>query len=101
MFRPRPDGAGTSIGVIVDGRLIAVPAGASAAVAILLAGLRSIRQTPVEGSERGPYCMMGVCFECLAEIDGVSNRQACMVEVRAGMQIRRQIRARKVDPAAR
>ena len=101
MFRPRPEGDPGSIDVIVEGRGVSVPAGASAAVAILLAGLRSVRETPVEGSERAPYCMMGVCFECFAEIDGVSNRQACMVEVRAGMQIRRQIRARKVDPAAR
>jgi hypothetical protein len=76
-----------------------VPAGASAAAAVLLAGFRSIRESPVQGSERAPYCMMGVCFDCLAEIDGVSNRQSCMVEARPGMQIRRQIRARKVDPA--
>jgi predicted molibdopterin-dependent oxidoreductase YjgC len=42
--------------------------------------------------------MMGVCFDCLAEIDGVLNRQSCMVEVRAGMRIRRQLRARQLDP---
>jgi predicted molibdopterin-dependent oxidoreductase YjgC len=34
--------------------------------------------------------MMGVCFECLVEIDGVANRQACMTEVRDGMRIKRQ-----------
>jgi hypothetical protein len=100
MFRLRPDGDPGRVAVVVEGRAVSVPAGASAAAAILLAGLRSGRETPVEGSERAPYCMMGVCFECLAKIDGVSNRQACMVEVRAGMRIRRQIR-RKVDPAAR
>ena len=27
--------------------------------------------------------MMGVCFDCLAEIDGVPNRQSCMVAGRA------------------
>ena len=56
-----------------------VPQGASAAAAVLLAGLPSIRDTPVGGGERAPYCMMGVCFDCLAEIDGVPNRQSCMV----------------------
>ena len=76
------------------------PLGASAAAAVLAAGFRSIRETPVEGCERGPYCMMGICFDCLAEIDGVPNRQSCMVEARPGMRIRRQIRARKIDPAA-
>ena len=78
-----------------------VAAGASAAAAMLAAGLRNIRETPVEGRERGPYCMMGICFDCLAEIDGVPNRQSCMVEVRPGMRIRRQIRARKIDPGLR
>ena len=73
-----------------------VPAGASAAAAVLAAGFASIRTTPVEGSERAPYCMMGVCFDCLAEIDGVANRQSCMIEVRPGMQINRQMRARVI-----
>jgi len=81
---------------LVEGRTVMVPAGASAAAAVLAAGFASIRTTPVEGSERAPYCMMGVCFDCLAEIDGVANRQSCMIEVRPGMQINRQIRARVI-----
>lgn len=100
MFRPRPDGAPAEVAVSVEGRLVHVPAGASAAAAVLAAGLHSIRDTPVEGSARAPYCMIGACFDCLAEIDGVPNRQSCMIEVRPGMRIRRQIRARQVDPAA-
>ena len=35
--------------------------------------------------------MMGVCFECLLEIDGIGNQRACQVEVRAGMEVRRQL----------
>jgi len=34
--------------------------------------------------------MMGLCFECLVEIDGVPNRQSCQIPVQEGMQIRRQ-----------
>ena len=75
-----------------------VPAGASAAAAVLAAGFDSIRQTPVYGRERASYCMMGVCFDCLAEIDGIANRQSCMIEVRPGMRISRQMRARMIDP---
>ena len=101
MFRLRREGDPATIAVLVEGRSILVPAGASAAAAVLLAGLRNIRETPVEASERAPYCMMGVCFDCLAEIDGVPNRQSCMVEAHPGMQIRRQLRARSVDPSPR
>jgi predicted molibdopterin-dependent oxidoreductase YjgC len=80
--------------VEVEGRMIQVPEGASAAAAVLIAGIDAIRETPVSGAARGPYCLMGVCFECLAEIDGEPNRQSCMVTVRPGMRIRRQRGAR-------
>jgi NADPH-dependent 2,4-dienoyl-CoA reductase/sulfur reductase-like enzyme len=100
MFRPRPDSPshrpGATIAVEVEGRTVLVPAGASAAAAVLVLGLPSIRDTPVGGAERAPYCMMGVCFDCLAEIDGVPNRQSCMVAARAGMRIHRQRGRRQI-----
>jgi NADH dehydrogenase/NADH:ubiquinone oxidoreductase subunit G len=34
--------------------------------------------------------MMGVCFECLIEIDGIPNQLACMIPVREAMKIKRQ-----------
>jgi predicted molibdopterin-dependent oxidoreductase YjgC len=98
MFRLRPESGLATIAVKVEGTVVHVPAGASAAAAVLIAGFRSIRETPLTGAARGPYCMMGVCYECLAEIDGAPNRQSCMIEVRPGMQIRRQIRAPRIDP---
>jgi sarcosine oxidase subunit alpha len=30
---------------------------------------------------------MGICFECVVTIDGVPNRQGCLVEVQPGMRI--------------
>jgi sarcosine oxidase subunit alpha len=39
--------------------------------------------------------MMGVCFDCLVEIDGVGNRQGCLVPVREGMAVSRQHGKRK------
>ena len=40
--------------------------------------------------------MMGVCFECLVEVDGQANCQACLLPVRAGMRVHRQRGARDV-----
>jgi predicted molibdopterin-dependent oxidoreductase YjgC len=97
MFRPRPESPAATIAVEVEGRSVQIPEGASAAAAVLAAGLSSIRDTPAGGVERLPYCMMGVCFDCLAEIDGVPNRQSCVVTVRPGMSIRRQRGARPLD----
>jgi len=91
MFRRRPDSPPKeTVPVTVEGRELRVPEGASAATAFLLAGLSAIRETPITGAPRAPYCLMGVCFDCLAEIDGVANRQSCMVTVASGMTIRRQ-----------
>jgi hypothetical protein len=97
MFRLRPDGRPETVTVIVEGRPVNVPAGASAAAAVLIAGFSSIRQTSIGGADRAPYCMMGVCFDCLAEVDGEPNQRSCMVAVRSGMRISRQIGARRID----
>ena len=90
MFRKRLDAGRPTVPVTVEGREVRLPEGASAAAAMLLAGLASTRETPVTGASRAPYCLMGVCFDCLAEIDGVPNRQSCTVTVAPGMAIRRQ-----------
>ena len=49
------------------------------------------RLSSVSAEPRAPLCMMGVCFECLVEIDGQTNQQGCLIRVRDGMRIRRQI----------
>lgn len=87
MFATRPDARPATVQVFVDGAAVMVPRGASAAAAVLLTALPAIRNTPVTGAPRLPYCMMGVCFDCLAVIDDVANRQACMVPVAPGMRI--------------
>ncbi len=94
MFTSRPETRPATVEVFVDGVALRVPEGASAAAAVLLAGAGAIRATPVSGAPRLPYCMMGICFDCLAEIDGVANAQACMVPVAPGMRISRQAGAR-------
>jgi hypothetical protein len=43
MFRLRPEGRRTTVAVTVEGRPVMLPAGASAAAAVLAAGFDSIR----------------------------------------------------------
>jgi hypothetical protein len=95
MFRAPPEGP--TVEVHVEGVALRVPAGTSAAAAALLAGLGHTRTHPLSGEPRAPYCMMGVCFECLMLIDGVPSRQACLVPVRAGMAIARQLGPRGLE----
>jgi predicted molibdopterin-dependent oxidoreductase YjgC len=84
--------------ITVDGAPLDVPAETSVAAALLAGGVDCIRTTPVSGAPRAPYCMMGVCFECLVEIDGRPNRQACLCAVEAGMRVRTQQGARAIRP---
>ncbi|RLJ51705.1 2Fe-2S iron-sulfur cluster protein [Litoreibacter meonggei] len=72
--------------VSFDGRTLSLPTGANLAASMLAAGIDVFRNTPVSGAPRAPFCMMGACFECLVDIDGIT-RQACMVEVTEGMLI--------------
>ena len=87
-----------TVTVYVDGKPIEVGVNESAAAAALLAGVGYTRTSPITDEKRAPYCMMGVCFECLMEIDGEPNSQGCLVIVAEGMRIDRQLGKRKVAP---
>jgi hypothetical protein len=89
--------ANETVTVYVDGKPVSVGPNESAAAAALLAGLGHTRTSPITDEKRAPYCMMGVCFECLMVIDGVPSRQACMVNVRPGMRIERQLGPRVLE----
>jgi sarcosine oxidase subunit alpha len=91
MFRRSSNAApGEAVRVIIEGREWTARSGDSVAAALLMAGLPDCRTTPVSGAARAPFCMMGVCFDCLVRIDGLGNQQACMIQVREGMVIERQ-----------
>jgi hypothetical protein len=96
MFKPLPDQRLREVSVTIDGRAVKVPAGLSAAAAVLAYGGGVTRTTPVSASPRAPYCLMGVCFECLMQIDGVPNQQGCLIQVRENMRIDRQLGEREI-----
>jgi len=87
---------GSAITVTVDGQTVACRAGDSVAAALLASGISACRNTAVSNTPRGPFCMMGVCYDCLVVIDGQPNQQGCMTPVRDGMKIERQRGAREV-----
>lgn len=88
MFALLPDNTETRVTVTIDGATVSVPAGFTAAAAMLLHTTGATRTTAVSGEGRAPYCMMGVCFECLMEIDGEPNQQGCLVIVSEGRRYR-------------
>jgi D-hydroxyproline dehydrogenase subunit gamma len=82
----------------IDGVPAVAEFGESVAAVLLRQSEAWSRLTPVSRSKRAPYCMMGVCFDCLAEVDGVASVQTCLKSVCDGMRVRRQTSARRIEP---
>jgi predicted molibdopterin-dependent oxidoreductase YjgC len=84
------------VSLTVDGEPFDGRAGDTVAAVLFTAGIDSCRDTVVRGVPRGPFCMMGTCFDCLVTIDGKPNQQACMTLARAGMAVTRQRGSREI-----
>ena len=79
--------AGYGLVRVIDNVSLSVAAGETVAAALLTAGVTVFRAAPRQGSPRGPYCMIGNCYDCLVEIDGLPYRPACLTTVAEGMRI--------------
>ncbi len=104
----RPEAAAVSSGAAggrrpvaftFDGREIAAEEGQSIAAALLAAGIRSWRTTRVEGSPRGLFCGIGICFDCIVTVDGRADVRACLTEARDGCAVETQRGAGRADLA--
>jgi predicted molibdopterin-dependent oxidoreductase YjgC len=89
MFTP-VDSLEAALTIFLDERPIAARRGETVAACLLRAGISRFRTTPVSGSSRMPYCMIGHCFDCLIEVEGIGSRQACLLQVAEGMRLRTQ-----------
>lgn len=90
MFKQLPDDDVEKVEVILNQQKVLVPQGTTVAAMALAQGLRATRTTPVSGTQRAPFCMMGVCYDCLMVIDGKANQRACATYVSNGMQVETQ-----------
>jgi predicted molibdopterin-dependent oxidoreductase YjgC len=91
MFRRLDNSAPGLIEISLDGEAMQVPAGISLAAALLYLDAIPVRRTKIGAAPRAPFCMMGICFECMVEIDGQGSQRACQREVFPGMQVSRRL----------
>jgi len=91
MFKSINSNQGELITIYFEGKTLNVPKDYNVATALLWAGVCDFRETTLNNMKRGPYCMMGVCFDCLININGMDNQQSCTIQVSDGMKIKRQV----------
>ncbi|KZL03598.1 MULTISPECIES: (2Fe-2S)-binding protein [unclassified Pseudovibrio] len=87
MFRSLRKPETQSVSININGQMVQVAEGSSLWAAMALHGETQTRLASVSGQPRSAYCAMGVCFECLVEVNGVPNQQACLTTVEEGMHV--------------
>jgi predicted molibdopterin-dependent oxidoreductase YjgC len=96
MFRKLADPQARTVTVFIDGASAEAAEGETVAAVLLRQASPWWRTTPLSQARRAPYCLMGVCFDCLAVVDGIASVQSCLTLVRDGMRIERQLGPRQV-----
>lgn len=71
-----------------DGQPLTAQQGDSLAMALWANGIADVRRSSRDGAPRGVLCNMGICYDCLVVVDGVTLR-SCMVIVQDGMRVAR------------
>ena len=63
--------------------------GETLAAALTASGILGLRQTK-DGALGGIFCGMGVCYDCVVQVNGRRAQRACLTKLMAGMDVRRQ-----------
>ena len=72
----KPAGS-TPVTITVDGEPASGVAGQSLAGVILASGTLGFRLTSARARPRGVFCGIGVCYDCLVEVNGQRDVRAC------------------------
>ncbi|MVU82403.1 (2Fe-2S)-binding protein [Nocardia sp. ET3-3] len=79
------------LSITVDGAVVAGVHGQTLA-SVLLAGGRPQWRTAPTGGARGVFCGIGVCFDCVATVNGVPDVRLCRRPARDGDAVTTQSR---------
>ena len=79
-----------SIRIAVDGAEVAGREGQTIAGVLIAAGRRTWRTA--DGAERGVFCGIGVCQDCILTVNGVEGVRACQRAASAGDVVERESR---------
>jgi sarcosine oxidase subunit alpha len=77
-----------TVTIWINGSASRVPSGSVVSAAMLAAGEPCRRS--ISGEPRTALCGMGICFECRAVVDGVTQQRTCQLVCREGMRVETQ-----------
>ena len=70
-----------------NGKVFECESGQTIAAALIAADQRELRSTRFGNEPRSIFCGIGICYDCVVVVDGVSNQRSCLVEVKSGMKV--------------
>ena len=56
----------------------------------MAAGIKSFRTTAKRNEQRGIFCAIGRCTDCMMVVDGIPNTRTCVTMVKDGMKVETQ-----------
>lgn len=80
----------TPLTIEVDGEPVDGLRGQSLAGVILASGTLGFRRTSVHDRPRGVFCGIGVCYDCLVEVNGQRDVRSCQRRAADGDVVRTQ-----------
>jgi predicted molibdopterin-dependent oxidoreductase YjgC len=69
-----------------DGHPVAAHSGETVLAALTRAGIHHLRDAPNDDAPRGGFCCMGLCQECVVQIDGL-RVESCRQQVSDGLSV--------------
>ena len=74
----------TPVTITVDGTKVTGITGQSIAGIVMACDQLELRRTAGGDRPRGVFCGIGVCFDCIVEVNGVQDVRACQRKAREG-----------------
>ena len=75
-----------TVTIFIEDKPFMAIAGEPVANVLLNEGFGSVHTAP-NGKLRGPYCMMGVCFDCMILLQDGRVEQACQIYAEDGIRL--------------
>lgn len=92
---PEIEIAGEPISFTFNDEHVEAIAGETIAAALIAVGVH-VKRHNGQGKPRGVFCGMGICYDCLVDVDGKSSQRACLTTACDGMVVRSQYDHRDV-----